>query len=101
MPGRTRAAGAAVHFCWRAALNLVWPHQQQGPGVDQGHAAVHPQREKVVGNRLWRVNLGAPLPSAVKDFGKRCAATGTSKLCTPQAIILAEAAPPAQLSGMG
>jgi len=94
MPERTRAAASAVHFCCRAASRLAWPHQQEGPGLDQSHAAVHLIRENVVEKGSWRVNLDVPLPSAARDFGKRCAATGRSKLCVPQPLILAEAAPP-------
>lgn len=97
MPERTSAAGSTAYFCYRAALKLVWPRQQQDPGLNQAHAAVHTEMEKTVGKELWRVNLDAPLSSAVRGFGQRCAATRRNKLSTPQPLMLAEAAPPAQL----
>lgn len=94
MSDRTRTAGLAVYFYCRAPSRLVWPHQQQGPGAGQDHAAVSPKSRKAVEKR---VNLDAPSP-AVRDLGKIYSAAGRSKLCTPQTLMSAEAAHPGQLS---
>lgn len=48
MPGRTSAAGSAVHFCCRAALRLLWQHQKQRLGLDPGHVVENPGKEEVV-----------------------------------------------------
>lgn len=48
MLGRTSAADTAVHFCCRAALSLLWQHEKQGPGLDQGHVVVHSGKGKVI-----------------------------------------------------
>lgn len=97
MPERTCTAGSTAYFCHRAALKLVWPRQQQDPGLDQAHAAMHTDMEKAVEKGLWRVNLDAPLSPDVRGFGKRCTVTRRNKLSTPQLLMLAEAAFPAQL----
>lgn len=42
------AADSAVHFCHRPALRLLWRHEKQGQGLDQGHVVAHPGKEEAI-----------------------------------------------------